>query len=500
MLNRNFKKAVLFLMILTVSLHLVIAERITLNPSNSVVLNEKFPDNIYAPLESYVGLFAIGEGKSPARSLLYFDVSKIPELKGKHILNAHLVVNNNNPNDLNGINTNPYNIEIHRVQNSWDRPTWNTQPPFDTSAFASTTVSAKQEYSLKLSNDIIRTWLNQPEQNFGILIKGEDEDKTKSADGKILDSTSLIIEYEGINDCNQNAGVCRNTCGEDEAITQYSCGSGWFGFMDTKKCCAPKPAPPPLPPPPPHTPRVEDIDYNGDACITDDDNTIFLQRYNAVLTGGPYDGSVDLNKDIQVNHLDRSLFDGLFFANHIKSTGQCIGNAPLPNPPDANLAGDLTGDNCINDADILAFVEGYRQNTYTPQDLITIAQNLGKGTCNVADAPKQNPQQPALPILSESCQKITDDTKKSNDPNMAILTFGIANTGGKVLMTYTQDGRTREYRTENCDAVAVLKGTDIYLTAEKYEPYQFDKWSNGIQNPQNQFKIEQDVILLASFK
>jgi len=199
------------------------AETYKIPISKYVVLNEYNPEEVYSPLDMYVGRFNSDKGEKMARTLVFFDTSR---LENKHILNAYLEM------DIALISESttekPYQIAIYRALEQWDKATWYNSPNIGNNIIASPTISGDGTYTISNLRDAVRSWVVIPSYNFGLIIKGMDE---KTLDFKQIKDIRLVVEYTEANECNQNGGMCRSECGSGEEEIDYSCAA--FG----KNCC-----------------------------------------------------------------------------------------------------------------------------------------------------------------------------------------------------------------------------------------------------------------------
>ena len=111
----------------------VYAETSRLAPSKSVVINEFAPGVVPASLDYYIGTFeAEQEGAKQnyiARTLLYFDISQINDIKNKHISNAYIELGVALEQDF--MTDDAYDVSVNKVLEGWTSATWNAQPEFE---------------------------------------------------------------------------------------------------------------------------------------------------------------------------------------------------------------------------------------------------------------------------------------------------------------------------------------------------------------------------------
>src|SRR3989338_8966470 len=211
----------------------VYAETSRLAPSKSVVINEFAPGVVPASLDYYIGTFeAEQEGAKQnyiARTLLYFDISQINDIKNKHISNAYIELGVALEQDF--MTDDAYDVSVNKVLEGWTGATWNAQPEFEQNPAATATILGNEKYLINIKN-IASEWQINPSFNNGILIKGIDESKSGNSNLKQIESISLVVEFEDSNQCNRNNGICRKECGNDEQKINYGCG-----FLSGKDCC-----------------------------------------------------------------------------------------------------------------------------------------------------------------------------------------------------------------------------------------------------------------------
>ncbi len=214
----------LFIILLALTMFplIAIAQSSKIAPSQSAVLNEFAPDTSTASFDYYVGIFEVETKKYSARTLLRFDFENALDLKNKHVLNAYLELDTSSKREF--LNNEPLDISVHNVREAWEAPTWNMPPEVNTNRDGTATIGKAGIYRVILT-DTVKAWAANPFANHGILLRAVDESK-QMANLKQIQSISLVVEYEDVNECNINNGVCRRECGSGETKLEYSCGGG----------------------------------------------------------------------------------------------------------------------------------------------------------------------------------------------------------------------------------------------------------------------------------
>ncbi|GAB3521746.1 DNRLRE domain-containing protein [Emticicia fontis] len=136
------------------------------------------------------------------RTLLDFDLSSIPQ--GTIIDNATLYLFGN-PNTTIGPNIAPNDLGIYRITSNWQQNTvtWNTQPSFDYTAFATLPSSAGGDYSNYVVDvtNLIQNYVNDKSNSFGLMLKLFSESPNKMlifASSKVSNAQlrpKLVVNY-----------------------------------------------------------------------------------------------------------------------------------------------------------------------------------------------------------------------------------------------------------------------------------------------------------------
>lgn len=197
------------------------------------VLNEFYPDNFFVPLDFFAGTFSVEDNAYRVQTLLWFNASS---LTGTKIESAKLYLYTNYY-DYDFTSAEQQAVEIYRVVSRWDNATWNTKPRIESEPIAKITVAETGSEAADIAK-LVQEWTDSPEENFGILLKPENEEnanlKAFTLDSFI--SVNYSLKEEPQNECEANNGICSSECFQNEEEKDYSCG-----FLSFKKCCIKKP-------------------------------------------------------------------------------------------------------------------------------------------------------------------------------------------------------------------------------------------------------------------
>lgn len=156
----------------------VIDPSFTVTPSGDTWVDSQSPTNEHA---SSVALEAGYNGSYATRSFLAFDWTAVSNLASKDVVSASLKMRNYNSLSCAGSE-----IRAQRVTEPWTVGiSWNTQPGFTTSGYASYTpahggTNCATDWATWDLTDIVSYWAAHPAENYGIRIKAADETTTAS--------------------------------------------------------------------------------------------------------------------------------------------------------------------------------------------------------------------------------------------------------------------------------------------------------------------------------
>ena len=216
MSRKNIYKIFGVTLLLIISLISVKAEDV--NIENYVVLNEYDPDNVYVPINFYTGAFATDEGNKVARTLLRFNIDLLKKKKiAKAVLRLEVKLEKEGTTNAKQV------LEVYKVLGEWGRATWNNQPECG-ELIDTVEITDDGNYKLDLT-DLVQYWIINPESNFGILLKAQDETTINYKEFTRNYWLSVTLAGE-LSECEINKGVCKYSCSLGEEELDYSCEVG----------------------------------------------------------------------------------------------------------------------------------------------------------------------------------------------------------------------------------------------------------------------------------